>query len=57
MTEQAAPARETPAVEVFLCERCTLLGSFENSGYAVRLVQEIGKPYRVNVYRVNPEAP
>ena len=49
--------RETPAVEAFLRERCTLLGSFENPGYAVRIVQEIGKPYRVNVYRVNPETP
>ena len=49
--------RETPAIEAFLRERCTLLGSFENPGYAVRIVQEIGKPYRVNVYRVNPETP
>lgn len=38
----------------FLDERCTLLGEFENPGYAVRIVGEIGKPYKISVYRVRP---
>ena len=48
--------RYVEEAEAFFAERCTLVGSFENPGYAVRLAQEIGKPYRVRVYRVNPPA-
>ncbi|NLI22219.1 MAG: hypothetical protein GX418_11830 [Clostridiales bacterium] len=48
--------RYVEEAEAFFAERCTLVGSFENPGYAVRLAQEIGKPYRVDVYRVNPSA-
>jgi len=46
--------RAVPEVEAFLRERCTLLGSVTDAGYAVRIVSEIGKPYRVDVWRVNP---
>ncbi|MEA4899786.1 MAG: hypothetical protein VB115_16295 [Christensenellaceae bacterium] len=44
--------RYTPEAEAFFAEHCTLLGTFENGGYAVRIAQEVGKPYRVRVYRV-----
>lgn len=40
--------------EEFLRTRCTYLGEFENRAYAVRIVQEIGKPYAIKAYRVNP---
>ncbi len=48
--------RATPEVRAFLQEQCTFLGTFENPGYAVRLAQEIGTAYSVDVYRVNPRA-
>ncbi len=48
--------RATPEARVFLQEQCTFLGTFENPGYAVRLAQEIGTAYSVDVYRVNPQA-
>jgi hypothetical protein len=46
--------RYVPEAEAFLAERCTLLGTFENDGYGNRIVQEIGTPCAVRVYRVNP---
>lgn len=46
--------RYVPEVETFLADRCTLLGTFENDGYGNRIVQEIGNPCAVRVYRVNP---
>ena len=48
--------RAVPEVQAFLQTQCTLLGSFENPGYAVRMAQEIGKSYHVAVYRVNRPA-
>lgn len=45
--------RTVPEVEAFLRERCTLLGTVEDSGYAGRIVSEIGKPHSVAVYQVN----
>ena len=38
--------------EAFFRDRCVLAGEFESPGYAVRIAPEIGKPYRVRVYRV-----
>ena len=38
--------------EAFLRDRCQFVGEFENPGYAVRIASEIGKSYRVRVYRV-----
>ncbi len=46
--------RYVEEVEAFLSARCTCVGAFEDPGYAVRIVREIGKPYKVRVYRVNP---
>ncbi len=46
--------RYVEEVEAFLSENCTLVGDFVDAGYAVRIVQEIGKPYGIRVYRVNP---
>lgn len=48
--------RAVPEVQAFLREHCTYIGSFVNPGYAVRVVQEIGKGYGVKVYRVNQPA-
>ena len=45
--------RYVPEAEAFLAEHCTPLGTFESGGYAVRIAQEVGKPYRVKAYRVN----
>ncbi len=46
--------RYVEEVEEYLKTDCTYLGEFENGGYAVRIVQELGKPYKVRAYRVNP---
>ncbi len=46
--------RYVPEAETFLAQRCTLLGTFENDGYAARIAREIGKPHIISVYRVNP---
>ncbi|MDD3213922.1 MAG: hypothetical protein PHY64_09610 [Eubacteriales bacterium] len=46
--------RYVPEVETFLQEHCTLLGTFDSPGYGMRIVQEIGQPCAVRVYRVNP---
>ena len=46
--------RYVPEVEAFLQARCTLLGAFDSPGYGTRLVQRIGTPQTVRVYRVNP---
>ncbi len=46
--------RYVEEVEAFLVENCTELGTFEDAHYAVRIVSEIGKPYRVRVYHVIP---
>lgn len=46
--------RYVPEVETYLRDHCTLLGTFENPGYATRIIGELGKPYRVRAYRVNP---
>jgi len=46
--------RYVPEVETFLAEHCTLVGSFENTGYGMRLVQLTDEPCTVRVYRVNP---
>ncbi len=48
--------RAVPEVEAYLAERCTLLGTFESPGYAIRIVPLIGGPWHVSVYRVNPPA-
>ncbi len=48
--------RAVPEVQAYLAEHCTLVGTFENPGYAVRIVSLIGQPYRVSVYRVDPPA-
>ena len=46
--------RYVPEVEAFLQEHCTLVDSFVNSGYGQRIVQRIGEPCTITVYRVNP---
>ncbi|HML45564.1 MAG TPA: hypothetical protein PKE04_02290 [Clostridia bacterium] len=46
--------RYVEEARAFLAERCALVGEFEDPFYAVRIVQEIGKPYKVSAYRVNP---
>ncbi len=46
--------RYVEEVEEYLKTNCMYLGEFENGGYAVRIVQELGKPYKVRAYRVNP---
>ena len=45
--------RYVPEAEAFLEDHCTFLGEFEDGGYAVRIVSELGKPYKVRAYRVN----
>ena len=45
--------RYVPEVEAYFLEHCTLLGSFEDSGYGMRIVQLIGEPCTIRVYRVN----
>ena len=46
--------RYVPEVETFLLEHCTLVSSFEAFGYGNRIVQLIGEPCTVRMYRVNP---
>lgn len=46
--------RYVEEVEDYLSTHCTYLGEFEDPGYAVRIVQEIGKPYKVRIYRIIP---
>jgi 4-amino-4-deoxy-L-arabinose transferase-like glycosyltransferase len=46
--------RYVEEVEAFLSARCVCVGEFEDPGYAVRIVGEIGKPYKIRVYRVHP---
>lgn len=46
--------RYVPEVEAYLAEHCTLAGSFENTGYGLRLTQLTDEPCTVRVYRVNP---
>lgn len=45
--------RAVPEVEAYLAEHCTLLGTFESPGYAMRIVPLIGGPWRVSVYQVD----
>ena len=45
--------RYVPEAEAFLEDHCTFLGEFEDGGYAVRIVSQLGKPYKVRAYRVN----
>lgn len=45
--------RYVPEAEAYFREHCTLLASFEDSGYGMRIVQLIGEPCTVRVYRVN----
>jgi len=46
--------RYVPEVETYLREHCTLVGSFDNTGYGMRLVQLTDESCMVRVYRVNP---
>lgn len=48
--------RAVPEVEAYLAEHCTLLGTFESPGYAMRIAALIGGPWRVSVYRVDSPA-
>ena len=46
--------RYVPEAEAFFKAHCTLIDSFENTGYGMRFVQLIGEPCTIRMYRVNP---
>ena len=46
--------RYVPEAELYFQEHCTLLASFDAPGYGMRIVQLIGEPNTVRIYRVNP---
>ncbi|HPJ01784.1 MAG TPA: hypothetical protein PKU80_02960 [Candidatus Limiplasma sp.] len=46
--------RIVPEAEAFFREHCILVATFEEIGYGMRLVQLIGEPCMVRIYRVNP---